>query len=102
MVKSKEKQYQSASEHRAYSQIRSGKAAAAGTHGVQRRLPFSCCALTLTPFENPVCNKEGIVFENSAILPFLMKHKMDPVTGNQPATSRDLITLNMDKDEEGR
>jgi peptidyl-prolyl cis-trans isomerase-like protein 2 len=102
MVKSKEKQYQSASEHRANSQIRSGKAAAAGTHGVQRRLPFSCCALTLTPFENPVCNKEGIVFENSAILPFLMKHKMDPVTGNQPATSRDLITLNMDKDEEGR
>jgi peptidyl-prolyl cis-trans isomerase-like protein 2 len=101
MVKSKEKQYQSASEHRANSQIRSGKAAAAGTHGVQRRLPFSCCALTLTPFENPVCNKEGIVFENSAILPFLMKHRMDPVSG-EPTTSRDLITLNMDKDEEGR
>jgi peptidyl-prolyl cis-trans isomerase-like protein 2 len=102
MVKrQKEKQYQSASEQRANSQIRSGSAAAAGTHGVQRRLPFSCCALTLTPFENPVCNKEGIVFENSAILPFLMKHKMDPVSG-EPATSRDLITLNMDKDEEGR
>jgi peptidyl-prolyl cis-trans isomerase-like protein 2 len=102
MVKrQKEKQYQSATEHKRYSQIRSGSAVADGTHGVQRRLPFSHCALTLTPFENPVSNREGIVFENSTILPFLMKHKIDPVSGTA-ATSRDLITLIMDKDEEGR
>ena len=102
MVKrQKEKQYQSAREQRQYSQIRSGSAAAAGTHGIQRRLPFSHCSLTLTAFEQPVCNAAGIVFENSAILPFLMKHKIDPVSG-KPMTSRDLITLHMDKDEEGR
>lgn len=30
-----------------------------------------------------------------------MKHKTDPVTG-EPATSRDIVTLHMDKDDEGR
>lgn len=102
MVKrQKEKQYNSAREQRAYSQIRSGAALGSSRSSVQRRLPFSHCALTLTPYETPVCTVSGIVFENSAILPFLMKHKMDPVTGTS-MTSRDLIRLAMDKDEEGR
>ncbi|KAK1743397.1 RING-type E3 ubiquitin-protein ligase PPIL2 [Skeletonema marinoi] len=91
----KEKQYQSAREHRANQSIRSGtSASSAGA----RPLPFDCCALTLTPFTTPVCSSDGIIFDNAAITPYLMKHKVDPVTG-RPMTSRDLLILNMDKDE---
>jgi peptidyl-prolyl cis-trans isomerase-like 2 len=100
MVKrQKEKQYESACEHKANSQIRA--------HGSRilnisvRRLPFHCCALTLAPFENPVCFPNGVVFENTALLPFVMTHKKDPVTGI-PRSSRDVIKLNMEKDEEGK
>jgi len=101
MVKrQKEKQYQSAREHRANSQLRAGTASSANSR-VQRRLPFDCCALTLTPYQTPVCTPQGIIFENSALLPFLLKNKVDPVTG-KPMTTRDVITLQMDKDEEGR
>lgn len=98
MVKrQKEKQYQSASEHRLNSQIRSGSInnSSAG----RRPLPFDCCALTLTPFTNPACTPDGVLFETSAIMPYLMKHGRDPVTGNT-MTSQQLIHLEMDKDEE--
>lgn len=95
----REKQYQSSREHRDHSQIRSGSVQTGST--VQRRLPFTHCALSLTVFETPVCNRDGIVFENTALFPFVMKHKMDPVSG-APMESRDIITLNMEKDEEGR
>ena len=99
MVKrQKEKQYQSAIEHRVNSQIRSGRYGDGGGGGA-KRLPFNHCALTLTPFQHPVCNRDGIVFENSAILPFLLEHKIDPVTGAS-MTHRDLITLNMSKEED--
>lgn len=67
-----------------------------------RALPFECCALTLTPFEMPVmrvCKDFGIIFETSAILPYLMKYKKDPVTG-EPMSSKDLYTLHIDKDEQ--
>jgi peptidyl-prolyl cis-trans isomerase-like protein 2 len=98
MVKrQKEKQYQSAREHKTISQLRSGVKSA----GQERRLPFHCCALSLTPYEHPVCTADGIVFENTALLPFLLKHKVDPVTG-KALTSRDVIRLQMDKDDEGR
>ena len=101
MVKrQKEKQYQSAQEHRANSQIRSGTAGLGGGGSV-RKLPFNCCALSLMPFTTPVCTSNGIVFEKSAIEPFLDEHKIDPVTG-EPMSKKDLIQLNMDKDEEGR
>ena len=100
MVKrQKEKQYQSAREHRSYAQMRAGTTSA--NSRVQRRLPFDCCALTLSPYHTPVCTSQGIVFDNSALLPFLLKYKVDPVTG-RPMTTRDVISLNMDKDEEGR
>ena len=100
MVKrQKEKQYQSATEHRSNANLRAG--GGHGSAGQERRLPFHCCALTLTPYQNPVCTANGIVFENTALLPFLMAHKKDPVTG-EPRTFRDVITLNMDKDDEGQ
>ena len=45
-----------------------------------------------------MCTRDGIIFDNAAITPHLMKHKLDPVTGKS-MTSRDIIVLNMDKDE---
>lgn len=109
MVKrQKEKQYQSAREHKSYTQLRSG-AGGGSTGAVQRTLPFHCCALTLTPFIDPVSipssvgtnTATAIVFDNAALLEFLMKHKQNPVTG-QSMTSKQVITLHMDKDDEGR
>lgn len=100
MVKrQKEKQYQSAQEHRANSQLRSGNQPGGG--GTVRKLPFDCCALSLMPFTTPVCTNNGIVFEKTAIVPFLEEHKIDPVSG-QAMTKEDLITLSMDKDDAGR
>jgi len=97
MVKrQKERQYNSARENREYAQLRKNERTG---DTVQRQLPFSHCALTLLPFESPVCTRDGIIFENSAILPFLLEHKQDPVTG-KTMTSRDLITLQMDQNEE--
>lgn len=101
MVKrQREKQYQSRKEHKQYSQSRSGSGQKYST--VQRRLPFNCCALTLTPFTDPVCTKNcGVVFDSSALTNFVLKHKRDPVSGKS-ATTRDIITLHMDQDEENR
>lgn len=97
MVKrQKEKLYQSASERS--QEFRRNKG------GSIKPLPFECCALTLTPYENPVMRvivskQIGIIFENSAIVPYLMKQKIDPVTG-EAFESKELYTLHMDKDEE--
>lgn len=105
----REKQYLSSREQRDQSQFRSGNithnssTSSSSLHQQQqyRKLPFTHCALSLTAYETPVCNRDGIVFENTALFPFVMKYKIDPVTGT-PMESRDIITLNMDKDEEGR
>jgi peptidyl-prolyl cis-trans isomerase-like protein 2 len=45
------------------------------------RLPFSCCAISLKPFEHPVCSPDGIVFDLTNIIPWLAKHGNNPVTG---------------------
>ena len=37
----------------------------------------------------------GIIFEASAIIPYLLKYKKDPVTGNS-CSSQELVTLNME------
>ena len=87
----KEKQYQSAREHRANQSIRSDSSLnAASSSAGSRPLPFDCCALTLTPYVAPVCTTDGVIFDNNAIMSHLMKHKVDPVTG-RTMTSRDLI-----------
>ena len=124
MVKrQKEKQYQSSIEHKLNSQIRSGRNSG---NNQPRPLPFNCCALTLTPFTNPVCcilskthnvtnttessvgiggggrriDNHGIIFENSEIIPYLLKHRKNPIDGSD-MTSQSLITLQMDKNEDG-
>jgi peptidyl-prolyl cis-trans isomerase-like protein 2 len=46
-----------------------------------------------------VWKSRGIVFENSAILPYILKHKADPVTGIA-MTSKELVALQMDRNED--
>lgn len=131
MVKrQKEKQYLSSREQKAQGRSRSNtshNSNQASSGVVQKSLPFKCCALTLVPFETPVCTisdgkattgsssssninsssnesnkkdvKYGIVFENTSLTEFVWKHKKDPVTGN-PLKSSQIIKLNMDKDSE--
>jgi peptidyl-prolyl cis-trans isomerase-like protein 2 len=126
MVKrQKEKQYLSATEQKAQGRSRSNTGVnnnnAATVGIVQKSLPFKCCALTLTPFINPVCtiveqeqqeqgqeqgnnnnNKYGIIFDNAALMEYVIKNKKDPVTGKKStiASSKPgrIITLNIDKD----
>jgi len=49
-----------------------------------KRLPFFCCALSLRPFEHPVCTPEGKeIFDLVNIIPYLKKYGTNPVTGNK-------------------
>ncbi|KAH7038490.1 putative peptidyl-prolyl cis-trans isomerase [Macrophomina phaseolina] len=65
-----------------------------------RRLPFNFCALSLQPFEHPVCTTAGTIFDLTNILPWLKKHGTNPVDG-QPLRSADLIKLNFAKNDDG-
>ena len=66
-----------------------------------RALPFDHCALSLAPFENPVCTDEGVVFDLLNLVPYVRKHNSNPITG-QPMTSQDIIRLSMAKNSEGQ
>ncbi|KAJ3071337.1 Peptidyl-prolyl cis-trans isomerase cyp8, partial [Podochytrium sp. JEL0797] len=66
-----------------------------------KKLPFHCCALSLTPFTTPRCTKEGLIFDLLHILPWIKKHGTNPVTGT-PLASTDLIPLHFHKNAEGR
>lgn len=117
MVKrQKEKQYQSAREQREYGKSRAGTSFQHNVGSVQKTLPFACCALTLTPFETPVCTvvnednataagnsspKYAVLFDNAALMEFVLKNQRDPVTG-RPLKSSQIIRLHMDQDGEGR
>ncbi|KAJ3003387.1 RING-type E3 ubiquitin-protein ligase ppil2 [Thoreauomyces humboldtii] len=64
--------------------------------GEFKKLPFSCCSLSLAPFEHPVCTRDGMIFDLMNIIPWLKKHGKNPVTGEQLET-KDLIKLNFHK-----
>eukprot|EP00484_Ammonia_sp_Unknown_P010398 CAMPEP_0197076744 /NCGR_PEP_ID=MMETSP1384-20130603/212269_1 /TAXON_ID=29189 /ORGANISM="Ammonia sp." /LENGTH=593 /DNA_ID=CAMNT_0042515603 /DNA_START=15 /DNA_END=1796 /DNA_ORIENTATION=- len=66
---------------------------------VKRQLPFYCCALSLQPFDHPYCSKDGYVFDLTAILPYVKKHKSHPITG-QPLSVKDLIKLKFSKNDD--
>mmetsp|Transcript_10590 Transcript_10590/g.32411 ORF Transcript_10590/g.32411 Transcript_10590/m.32411 type:complete len:529 (+) Transcript_10590:52-1638(+) len=55
-------------------------------------LPLTHCALSLQPWENPVCTPDGTVFELLNVLPYVRKFKVHPVTG-EPLQSKDLTRL---------
>ena len=65
-----------------------------------KRLGFNCCALSLTPFTNPVCTRAGTVFDLLHIVPYLQKHKKNPVTGEELAV-KDLVKLTFHTNPQG-
>jgi peptidyl-prolyl cis-trans isomerase-like protein 2 len=73
-----------------------GGAKKAKTLNEFKRLPFSSCALTFTPFENPVATVDGTVFDLVNIIPWLKKHGTNPITGGL-LELKDLIKLNWSK-----
>ncbi|KAJ4962604.1 hypothetical protein NE237_022543 [Protea cynaroides] len=65
-----------------------------------KRLPFYCCSLTFTPFENAGCTIDGSVFEITNIIPYIRKYGKHPVTG-APLKLEDIIPLTFHKNPEG-
>lgn len=65
-----------------------------------KKLPFYCCSLSFMPFKDPVCLKDGTIFDLVNILPYIKKYHKNPVTG-KPIKTSDLIKLNFHKNEEG-
>ena len=63
-------------------------------------MPFNFCAVSLQPFEHPVCTAEGTTFDLTNILPWLKKHGTNPVDG-QPLKGSDLIKLNLNRNDDG-
>ncbi|KAL1919505.1 uncharacterized protein VTP21DRAFT_2198 [Calcarisporiella thermophila] len=65
-----------------------------------KRLPFNFCALSLQPFEDPVCTPEGIIFDLKYLAPFLKKYGINPVTG-QKLSAKSLTKLHFSKNANG-
>ncbi|TQD92882.1 hypothetical protein C1H46_021515 [Malus baccata] len=77
-----------------------GGAKAQPTSTPFKRLPFYCCALTFTPFEDPVCTADGSVFDILNIIPYIRKYGKHPVTG-APLKQENLIPLTFHKNSDG-
>lgn len=65
-----------------------------------KRLPFFCCAISFTPFEDPACTVDGTVYDLSNIVPYIQKFHKHPVTGAE-LHLRDVIQLTFHKNAEG-
>ncbi|KAJ1667814.1 cyclophilin peptidyl-prolyl cis-trans isomerase Cyp8 [Coemansia sp. RSA 1813] len=53
-------------------------------------LPLDCCALSLKPFKEPVCTKDGYVFESANIKGYIKEHHKHPFT-DAPLETKDLV-----------
>lgn len=51
--------------------------------------------------KTPVCTKEGVIFDILNIMPYVRKHKRNPVTGEALAP-KDLVRLNVSKNADGK
>ena len=69
-------------------------------HLPYHKLPFNCCAIAFTPFEDPVCTEDGTVFDVTNIVPYINKHHTHPVSG-APLALSDLIPLTFHKNANG-
>ncbi|XP_078164336.1 plant U-box 49 [Carex rostrata] len=65
-----------------------------------KRLPFYCCSLTFTPFEDPVCTADGNVFDMMNIMSYIKKFGKHPVTGAS-LKFEGLIPLTFHKNADG-
>mmetsp|Transcript_19891 Transcript_19891/g.22135 ORF Transcript_19891/g.22135 Transcript_19891/m.22135 type:complete len:504 (-) Transcript_19891:86-1597(-) len=63
-------------------------------------LPYDHCALTLQPWQDPVCNPDGIIFDIVAIVPWLQKYKKDPTSGKKMKMG-DLVKLHFSTNAQG-
>ena len=77
------------------------RASGIGANAKFRRLPFSCCSLSLQPFENPFCTDKGHVFECENIIKFLKQYGMNPITGDK-LLFKNLTKLNFFKNNSGQ
>ncbi|KAF2358485.1 Replication termination factor 2 RING-finger [Trinorchestia longiramus] len=68
------------------------KSSHSGAKASFRRLPLSHCCLSLVPFNHPYIDPQGNVYDLEAILPFLRKFKINPVTG-KPLSEKQLIRV---------
>ncbi|XP_050305000.1 RING-type E3 ubiquitin-protein ligase PPIL2 [Anthonomus grandis grandis] len=65
-----------------------------------KRLPFDHCCLSLQPYEVPFSDLDGNIFDLDALIPFLKKYKVNPVTG-KPLDFHSLVQLNINKNSDG-
>lgn len=65
-----------------------------------RSLPFYCCGIAFTPFEDPVCTDDGTVFDITNIVPYVQKFGKHPVTG-EPLKLSQLHQLHFHKNSDG-
>jgi peptidyl-prolyl cis-trans isomerase-like protein 2 len=79
-----------------WKEVFGGKKAGSQAHKEFKQLSFDCCALTFQPFENPVCTKQGIVYDLLSIVPYIKKHGIDPASGEKLAI-KDLVRLTFHK-----
>lgn len=84
----------------ALGQHTAGSVGAQAKKTVLSKLPFDCCALSLKPFDTPVCTIDGTVYDLLAIIPFLREHGTDPMTGKKMSAG-DLVRLHFAKNNEG-
>lgn len=72
-----------------------------GENSKFRRLPYDCCSISLQPFENPLCTKEGVIFDLMSIIPFLRKYGVSPVDGEKISV-KDLVKLKFHKNSDDK
>ena len=66
------------------------------------RLPFDHCSLSLQPISDPACNEEGYTFDRKHIVKFIEKFSCDPITGKKPLDIKNIISLNLHRNQEGQ
>jgi peptidyl-prolyl cis-trans isomerase-like 2 len=76
------------------------RAKATGVDSSFKRLPYNYCAVSLQPFNHPVCTSTGVIFDIENIVPWIGKHGTNPVDGS-PLKSSELIKLNFAKNDDG-
>jgi peptidyl-prolyl cis-trans isomerase-like protein 2 len=73
------------------------------TSSTYRKLPFYYCALTLQPWDHPVCHvderNQATLFDLLAIVPWLAKKGSHPISGKQ-IDAKSLVKLNFCKNDE--
>ena len=71
------------------------------TVGLTGALPFDCCALSLLPFDSPVCARDGILFDALQLLPYVQEKGVSPATGKK-LTVKDVLRLKMAKNQDNQ